>query len=624
MSYGLDKPGHAYGRLGIYKTFADVPSDDRLAFFADAFDRRDLLAEWDAATAGLSSDVDRRQRELSHVRESWTEFMVCEGRDPALADPDHVEHWLQMVVDGTDASAFAGDSRGPKRAYDPYYVTILAFYDWLTAHTDYPHRYNPALMAAVEYHDGTTGRIWRELDGTDPLPGYVDADHLGDPRWKRERGGLLRPDGGVYLTDGGADDGRSGDERRADSDSDPESLSADEQLALAAAVNGVENPSDPLADADERMQTLAGMGVDSFEIFKQNILEGKRPKTIREWEATWSQWTRFMTTQNRHPTCPSDAHVEAFVEALVAPEGENDLFPTQYQPTTVRKKLRLLGSFFEWLNGNAVFPTHATGFNPFNDLKRHGGYDLPAEASTTKDWRIPTEAEASAAVRRLDHVRDRAIVVMQLKLGLRPGEIRTLMLKDLQLSTEKGLLESHYSELGANRLLEDSTGDPRFDEQVAVVMPRKTDEFPDGRDGNESVVPRILLLDRDVRRTLVDWLLIRPDNGIPYVFLSRETDQQIQDESELDDAWQTAFPEDEGWGETEEYRGVSPRLGRYFFTDWYEKKTPVKSHVVDYLRGDSSAPGEHATANDEDARVTPENGFEAMRRYAPQFNGERI
>jgi Uri superfamily endonuclease len=41
-----------------------------------------------------------------------------------------------------------------------YWVRINRLYDWLQWHVDYPHVYNPVLMAAVD--GGSSSQIWEQ------------------------------------------------------------------------------------------------------------------------------------------------------------------------------------------------------------------------------------------------------------------------------------------------------------------------------------------------------------------------------------------------------------------------------------------------------------------------------
>jgi hypothetical protein len=73
--------------------------------------------------------------------------MQGQQRHHALAMPEDVEAWSVDLLS-------AGSAR---RAHD-YWIRVNRFYDWLQWHTEHPHRYNPALMAAAE--GDATGEVW--------------------------------------------------------------------------------------------------------------------------------------------------------------------------------------------------------------------------------------------------------------------------------------------------------------------------------------------------------------------------------------------------------------------------------------------------------------------------------
>lgn len=148
-------------RLGVWKSYADVPPRYRLATYADEFRGRDVWREYAEATGALESDSERHARDYRNMVESWNEHMRERGRHPALATPEDVETWGQKLLAGEDRPT--SRTRTPLSAYQPYWVGLEHFYTWLMWHADldrYPHRYNPVIMAAAEYPDGVTGEIW--------------------------------------------------------------------------------------------------------------------------------------------------------------------------------------------------------------------------------------------------------------------------------------------------------------------------------------------------------------------------------------------------------------------------------------------------------------------------------
>ncbi len=134
-------------RLGVYKRLSEVPDRYLLSNYAAAYDGRDVWHEFCAEYEYAQADHDRYVEEVDRAGDRWREFMTHRGRHHALATPDDVEAWCADLL----------ASKSTRRAYD-YWLRINRFYDWLQWHTDHPHRYNPALMAAVE--GDATGEVW--------------------------------------------------------------------------------------------------------------------------------------------------------------------------------------------------------------------------------------------------------------------------------------------------------------------------------------------------------------------------------------------------------------------------------------------------------------------------------
>lgn len=132
------------GRLGVYKTLSDVPDGQRLANFSGYFYDRDPWAEWMTAI-GLSNYGDTTKREYRILRETWTDHMAGYDRHPALADPAHVDTYVSK-------------NNPSIRFSDRRFGRLVKWYDRMVTRTDYPHKYNPVIMAAHEYD--ATREVW--------------------------------------------------------------------------------------------------------------------------------------------------------------------------------------------------------------------------------------------------------------------------------------------------------------------------------------------------------------------------------------------------------------------------------------------------------------------------------
>jgi hypothetical protein len=138
-------------RLGVYKRIEDVPDRYRLYQHADAYAGRDVWAEFCEQHEYAKGDSDSFKRKVDRAGDLWRAFM--DGRrHHALATPGDVDGWSRELLDEyTHNTAYK------------YWIRVEHFYRWLQWHTEHPHVYHPALMAAAE-HDAT-GEIWENKVG---------------------------------------------------------------------------------------------------------------------------------------------------------------------------------------------------------------------------------------------------------------------------------------------------------------------------------------------------------------------------------------------------------------------------------------------------------------------------
>lgn len=126
--------------MGIYKSLAEVPRRYRLYQYEAEFETRDVWGEWkDVYYDPEWGDETMRAKDRSE--RLWKDHMDERGRHHALAHPEDVEEWCAELL----------EDRAPKTVCDCYYMTIKKFYEWLLWEWEYPHRYNPVLMAAAEH-----------------------------------------------------------------------------------------------------------------------------------------------------------------------------------------------------------------------------------------------------------------------------------------------------------------------------------------------------------------------------------------------------------------------------------------------------------------------------------------
>lgn len=331
---------------------------------------------------------------------------------------------------------------------------------------------------------------------------------------------------------------------------------------------------DPWGEFNDTFWRLAEAGTDPFEAFIDAELKAddptaegaRKPETIAEYRRHFRQFAEHMAAVDpeRHPACLNASHVESFVAA----ERE-----TGNMTRTIKGKLSSLRAAVDWFVAHPKLP-HGADFDPFETA------NPVFEKQRDVEYPHVSLADAREAVRRVTHIRDRAIIVLQLKTGMRAGEIRNAQLRDIHLSNVA--LRKAYPDLGAHPRLADYSD--------AIYVPSKHK-----RDGNKSAEARIIPLDRETREALVCYLLIRPTiPETPWVFLGRETNTKLESRDALVPIWQTAFPADE-WGEggTEvgtDYRPVHGKshYGRHFFVTWWSQgSNTMDREDVRYLRGDA-------------------------------------
>lgn len=83
------------------------------------------------------------------------------------------------------------------------------------------------------------------------------------------------------------------------------------------------------------------------------------------------------------------------------------------------------------------------------------------------------------------------------------------------------------------------------------------------RSSNKSSRPRVLPVDEELQHLFRQHLLTRPDSGTPWVFQSKTTQSQLDDEG-VNHVWKTVFHP--AYGEMEQYRAVTSHYGRHRFT----------------------------------------------------------
>lgn len=333
---------------------------------------------------------------------------------------------------------------------------------------------------------------------------------------------------------------------------DVDSSGESQRDALAAEFD---RDRDPLAAYDARFKRL---DVDPFEIFKTESLATRNiaPRTRTGFDRVFHQWKTFMAEIGRHPACPNPTHIQRF--------AKHELDVKENDPETVKEKLRKLRDAYTYWQDDPSFP-HPQDYQPFDFAVATTAFG----ESETKPLPRLSLAELRERIDRITHIRNVAVVVLQLKLGLRASELCNLMLSEVALSDPE--LQGHYSQLGTDSRLADR-------ENVVYVT--------HNREQNKSRRPRLLPLDPETQRVLTRYLFVRPDTGQPWVFLSLPRHNQLGRQA-VNAIWKETFHPT--YAETERHRAVTSHFGRHFFTTYWEVHRTLPRELVQYMRGD--APG---------------------------------
>jgi len=317
---------------------------------------------------------------------------------------------------------------------------------------------------------------------------------------------------------------------------------------------------DPLAKFDEQFQAIDS---DPFQLWLDEAVyeSGYADGTIVAIERRVDQWCNFVWSRyDRHPAVPSTLQVTDFAEYYLNERDNSE--------DTVAAKLSTLDQAYRYFQDEPSFP-HPENYSPFESAKDK----LDLSGDDPKDYYpIPLDELREFINVEVKHIRDRALIVIQIKLGLRASEVSNIKLSEVHLTNSE--LHDHYDELGTHPVL---SGRPN-----AVYIPHT-------RERNKSKRPRVLPLDEELRRVLLQYLLCRPDNGRPWLFLSKSGGKKM-DHTNINDVWKKYFRPK--YGPTEDFRGVSSHYGRHRFTTWFRIKKRWQRDRLKYLRGDLQSGGD--------------------------------
>jgi integrase/recombinase XerD len=189
----------------------------------------------------------------------------------------------------------------------------------------------------------------------------------------------------------------------------------DEQRRELAAAFG--HPIDPLAAAEDG---FVETGIDPFALFRTEVLSPRdlAPLTMRQFEMIFDEWREHMSRQGRHPACPNPDHVEAYIRWQTTPESEGGRGNANQ---TTKEKLRKLNQAYRYWQQDVAFP-HPDGYNPIYLARER----VPLPIKKEKEHRRIPISELQTMVQSVSNLRTRTVIVLQLKLGLRAGEVANI------------------------------------------------------------------------------------------------------------------------------------------------------------------------------------------------------
>lgn len=310
---------------------------------------------------------------------------------------------------------------------------------------------------------------------------------------------------------------------------------------------------DPLSKIEE---TFIREELEPFEAALSDLIDYETTPqgTINNYTTPIGQWKSFMEDKDRHPACPAEHHVVEFIIYLRRERENTD--------ATIKPKIRHLNSVFKYWQSDPAFPQD-DGFNPFDKELQKGSLS-PEEA---KEPPRVTVAKLREKLQDVNHWRDLCIIVIQLKLGLRASELCNIKLSEINIRHQE--LTDHYNEMGTHKRVRDRPN--------SVYIPAD-------RDLNKSSVPRVLPLDDEMRLLLIEYLLVRPDNGKSWMFLSSTRHNQMNN-SKINEIWKDHFHPEYKMDDDDPYRSITSHFGRHRFSTHFRNERQWPEEKVQYMTG---------------------------------------
>lgn len=170
---GPDRPDDAPGVrdveywLGVYRSSDEIPDRYRLRNYEAGFKGEDTWSNYLETRDDLAEST--KKNSWYPCGDRFKKFMDEEvGRHHALPHPDNIEAYLTHIKDG--GYSVKVTERTTNTVYYQHLSPLKTFFSWLVSHVDYPHIYNPVLLAA--HAGGITREVWYWQ--TEYKPDYKD------------------------------------------------------------------------------------------------------------------------------------------------------------------------------------------------------------------------------------------------------------------------------------------------------------------------------------------------------------------------------------------------------------------------------------------------------------------
>lgn len=335
-------------------------------------------------------------------------------------------------------------------------------------------------------------------------------------------------------------------------------LSAFDEFGDAFEVN-----DDPLKEFDQLFRDVDN---DPIEIYIEYRIENQDLSDSRtnSKKRILGRWCEHMKDYNRHHACANSRHVADYINKEISKGNSAGYIKTQ---------INIFSNMYDYWANHPKMPHgtgEAKGYNPVESAYEFKKKQIRNNKSKKKPQHQISIEELGHKIREVKNILHRAVLVTQLKYGLRSGQISNIHISDLKIDHKE--LNDLYPELGTH---------PRvngLDNDAIHFAP--TSE----REGGKSERPIVMPVDRELRQLLVRYLRQRPPIDDPHLFLNNSNGNPLHSKILNEKMWRPTFhPE---YAETEVYDSVTSHYARHRFSTYWRKEIGINSELIKYMRGD--------------------------------------